>query len=142
MGCLVPGSTELVFRVTDSAVVSLQSTVHSMINAGSIDVRYPCNLVHQILSTDWVRFLGLPAPHDDSQNLAPGLKAMVVSRLRACNSARVNAAVDTEAITPTVLHAGPISLFVITQGLIPNIGLAYGHGAQMLICAHAALVQE
>ena len=89
-----------------------------MIDAGSIDVRYPCNLVHQILSTDWLQFLGFSAPHEDAQNLAPGLGAIVVTRLRECRSARVNAAVDSEAITPTVLHAGPIRLFVITQGLL------------------------
>lgn len=88
-----------------------------MIHAGSLDMRYPCEMVHQVLSTDWVKSLGLSTPHEDAQNLAPGLRAVVISRLRYCISARVSAAADTEAITPTVLQAGPISLFIITQGL-------------------------
>lgn len=70
-----------------------------MIQAGPLDMRYPCDMIHQILSTEWVRFLGNAAPPADAKKLVPGLHAVVIKRLKECNSARVSAA-DTEAITP------------------------------------------
>jgi hypothetical protein len=111
----------------ESTVSVVQNSVCTTIQAGSVDMRYPCSMVHRILSTDWGQYWSPSTPHDNAHDnalhLAPGLGALVISRLRNLNSARVSAMADTKAMKPTLLHAGPISLSVITKGLFFSIAL-------------------
>lgn len=89
-----------------------------MIQAGSLDVRYPCTTVNQILSSNWVQFPVSWATDEDEQNLIPGLKTCVINSLKEGGSARVSAALVADGATPTVLHAGPMNLCIILDGMV------------------------